>query len=135
MDFSVLDENKTEAYAAEAKARWGDTPAYREYARRTAGQSEAEKRSAGEGLMDILSGFGPLKEKPASDAAAQAQVKLLQAYITAHFYTCTNKILAGLGQLYAAGGDFTRNIDRACGAGTAAFAAAAIAHYCGAAEP
>ena len=52
---------------------------------------------------------------------------LLQGYITAHFYTCTDEILAGLGRLYAAGGELTEAIDRAGGPGTAAFAAEAIA--------
>lgn len=32
----------------------------------------------------------------------QALVKKLQAYITENFYTCTNEILAGLGQMYIA---------------------------------
>ena len=81
--------------------------------------------------MAVLAGFGPLKEKPASCPEAQTQVKALQNYITAHFYTCTDTILAGLGQLYAAGGDFTDNIDRAGGPGTAAFVGEAIRVYCG----
>ena len=67
----------------------------------------------------------------AADApAAQAQVKALQSHISAHFYPCTKEILAGLGRLYAAGGDFTESIDRAGGAGTAAFAAEAIRRFC-----
>ena len=80
--------------------------------------------------MRILAGFGSLKEKAASDPDVQTRVKALQDYITAHFYTCTDEILAGLGKLYAAGGDFTENIDRAGGAGTAAFVSQAIEIYC-----
>jgi hypothetical protein len=57
-------------------------------------------------------------------------VRKLQDYITGHFYTCTDEILAGLGQLYAAGGAMTDNIDKAGGPGTAAFASAAISAYC-----
>ena len=60
----------------------------------------------------------------------QQQVQTVKDYITAHFYTCTDEILAGLGKLYAAGGDFTKNIARAGGPGAAAFAARAIAWYC-----
>ena len=81
--------------------------------------------------MAVLSVFGQLKDKPASAPEAQAQVEALQHYITAHFYTCTDEILAGLGRLYAAGGEFTENIDRAGGEGAAAFAAEAIAYYSG----
>lgn len=118
-------------YETEAKARWGGTDAYREYERRTAGRSDEERQAAGDGLMRLLSNFGGLKQSPADAPAAQELVKALQDYITAHFYTCTDEILAGLGRLYAAGGEMTQAIDRAGGTGTAAFAAEAIAAYCG----
>ena len=61
-------------------------------------------------------------------AAAQALVKRLQQYITDHFYTCTEQILAGLGQMYVADERFRSNIDRHA-AGTAEFVSAAIAQY------
>lgn len=112
---------------ARAKARWGGTAAYKEYEQKTAGQSAEELQNAGDGLMQILSGFGGLRALSAGNAAVQAQVTLLQGYITAHFYTCTDEILAGLGRLYAEGGEYTEAIDRAGGPGTAAFAAEAIA--------
>ena len=44
-------------------------------------------------------------------------------------HTCTDQILAGLGQMYAAGGDMTDNIDAAGGKGTADFASKAIREY------
>ena len=130
MRFQAFDKSKIDAYAAEAKAWWGNTDAYREYEAKTGHQSPKEQQEAGDGLMQILAGFGSLKENAASDPAVQTRVKALQDYITAHFYTCTDEILAGLGKLYAAGGDFTENIDRAGGAGTAAFASQAIEFYC-----
>ena len=60
----------------------------------------------------------------------QAQVKELQNYITQHFYHCTPQILSALGKMYAGGGEFTENIDKAGGPGTAEFAAKAIEIYC-----
>ena len=66
---------------------------------------------------------------PASDKA-QALVKKLQDHISAHFYTCTGHILSGLGKMYAAGGEFTQNIDAYGGEGTAVFASKSIEHYC-----
>ena len=66
---------------------------------------------------------------PASDTA-QALAAKLQGFITKNYYTCTKEIFGGLGKVYAAGGEFTENIDKAGGAGTAAFAAAAIEEYC-----
>ena len=65
---------------------------------------------------------------PASETV-QTQVKKLQEFITDHYYTCTDDILSGLGKMYAAGGEFTENIDKASGAGTAAFTAEAIDLY------
>ena len=130
MDFTAFDTSGTDAYAAEAKARWGDTAAYKEYERKTAGQSDEALRAAGAGVTELLAAFGALKEKPASDPAVQAQVKALQDFISAHFYQCSDEVLAGLGQMYGAGGEFTDNIDAAAGEGTAVFASRAIAAYC-----
>ena len=125
MDFTAFDTSGTDAYAAEAKARWGDTAAYKEYERKTAGQSDEALRAAGAGVTELLAAFGALKEKPASDPAVQAQVKALQDFISAHFYQCSDGVLAGLGQMYGAGGEFTENIDAAAGEGTA------VSYYCG----
>ena len=57
-------------------------------------------------------------------------VKDLKDFITAHFYTCSNQVLSGLGQMYAGGGEMTANIDRYGGEGTAVFANAAIQVFC-----
>ena len=80
--------------------------------------------------MQIFVDFGKQKDEAAESAAAQDNVKKLQEYITEHFYTCSKEILSGLGQMYAANGEFTANIDRAGGKGTAEFAAEAIQIYC-----
>ncbi len=130
MDFTAFDKSKIDDYAEEAKARWGGTAAYKEYEEKTAGQTEEARQDAAAGLMAIFAGFGKLKEKPASAPEVQTQVEALKSYITAYYYTCTNEILAGLGSLYAAGGEFTESIDRAGGAGTAAFVLNAIVYYC-----
>lgn len=58
------------------------------------------------------------------------QVKKLQDYITEHFYTCSPKILNGLGKMYAGGGELPENIDAAGGVGTAEFADKAIDIFC-----
>ncbi len=125
MDFSAFDRSKEEAYAAEAKARWGDTAAYREY------ETKPKQPGAEDRLTAVFADLGALKDSdPASDAA-QAQVKALQGFISVNYYTCTNKILMGLGQMYAADERFRTNIDDAGGEGTAAFVKAAIEAYCG----
>lgn len=130
MSFDAFDREKIDRYAREAREAWGETAAWQEYEHKSQGRSGAENRQLGDGLMQVLAGFTPLMgEAPDADACL-AQAQALQQYITEHFYTCTKPILLGLAQMYAAGGEMTENIDRACGAGTAAFAAAAIAVYC-----
>ncbi|MCI9315248.1 MAG: MerR family transcriptional regulator [Lachnospiraceae bacterium] len=131
MDFSVFDTQKIDEYAKQAKQRWGKTDAYKESVQKAAGRSKEEEKAVMENFMQIFADFGKLKDTDPRSADARSQVKILQDYITEHFYQCTDEILDGLGQMYAAGGEFTENIDRAGGAGTAQFTAEAIRIYCG----
>lgn len=48
-----------------------------------------------------------MKEMDPEDEQVQLQVRKLQDYITDHFYTCSDKILCGLGRMYAGGGELT----------------------------
>jgi hypothetical protein len=81
-------------------------------------------------MIDIFVQFGQIRKTDPASEEAQAMVKKLQEYITEHMYTCTKEILSGLGMMYGGGGDFTTNIDKMGGEGTAVFAAQAIEIYC-----
>ena len=83
-----------------------------------------------DGLMSIFNKFACCKQSGnnADSDDAQALVKELQNYITENYYTCTNEILAGLGQMYVADERFKTNIDK-YGSGTAEFASQAIEIY------
>ena len=81
-------------------------------------------------FMRLFTEFGGMRGQQPDAEAVQHQVKRLQDFISEHFYPCTGQILQGLGKMYAAGGEFTENIDRAGGEGTAVFVAEAIAAYC-----
>lgn len=129
MDFSVFDTKKMDEYAKQAKEQWGKTPEYAEFEERFRHRSREEERTAAEGMMQLFAEFGEQKDRDPGDAQAQELVRRLREYITENFYTCSNEILSGLGQMYAAGGEFTENIDRAGGKGTAEFAAEAIRIY------
>ena len=129
MSFEPFDMTRIDQYMAEARESWGQTPAYKEYRQKSKGRDRAEELELGQGLMDIMAGFGALKDGPADGPAARAQVEKLRDYITEHYYTCTPGILRGLGALYAGGGRFTENIDGAGGPGTAEFAAKAIESF------
>jgi dGTP triphosphohydrolase len=131
MNFDAFDSEQIEEYAARAKAQWGKTEAYAEYEKKAAHRSAAAQQQIAAGLMDIFTEFGSIRESAAADSPeAAALVQKLQAYITEHYYHCTDEILAGLGAMYAADGEFRQNIDRAGGEGTADFASRAIAAYC-----
>ncbi len=130
LKFDAFDTRKIDEYAAQAKASWGNTPAYKEYEEKSKGRTKEEDRDINQGMIDIFAEFGEIRTSDPASEEAQALVKKLQDYITAHFYTCTNEILNGLGKMYAGGGDFTKNIDSYGGEGTAEFAHQAIKIYC-----
>lgn len=131
MSFEAFDTKKIDEYARQAKASWGKTDAYKEYEQKTAGRSKEEQQSINVKMMEIFSEFGKIKNQSPDSEAAVGLAKKLQDFITAHFYTCTDEILLGLGEMYAGGGEFTVNIDKVGGAGTAEFADKAIRAYCG----
>ena len=130
MDFSPFDRSKMDEYAAQAKEKWGNTEAYREFEQKTAGQTREQMSAAGDALMDIFAEFGAIRHLSPASHDAQALVAKLQDFITRHYYTCTKQILRGLGQMYIAGDSMTENIDNAGGPGTAQFAHEAIEIYC-----
>ena len=130
MDFEAFDKKKLEEYAARARASWGATPEYREFEEKNSGKTLAEIKDTGNRLMGLLAEFGTMKDGGPASPEAQAQVRRVQDFITEHYYSCSNEILAGLGKMYGSGGEFTENIDKAGGPGTAVFAAEAIRIYC-----
>ena len=117
-------------YETEVCSRWGATDAYREHEQKTKNYTKEKWTEANDGLMAIFAEFAACKANGASanSTEAQALVSKLQAYITANYYTCTDEILAGLGQMYVADERFKKNIDK-YGEGTAEFAAEGIRIY------
>ena len=117
-------------YENEARFRWGNTDAYREHEQKTKNYTKEKWAEANDGMMAIFAEFSECKESGASADSneAQALVTKLQAHITENYYTCTDEILAGLGQMYVADERFKKNIDK-YGEGTAEFVAVSIAKY------
>ena len=131
MDFSAFDTRKIDEYSERAKEQWGKTDAYKEFEEKSKDWTEETTKDIANGLMKMFVVFGSMKDKDPASAEVQEQVKKLQDYITEHFYNCTTQILSGLGHMYNGGGEFTENIDKAGGEGTADFTAKAIEIYCG----
>ena len=117
-------------YKIESRSRWGNTDAYREHEKKTKNYTNEKWAEANDGLMTIFAEFAACKKNGASADSdeAQALVAKLQAHITANYYTCTDEILAGLGQMYAHDERFIKNIDK-FGEGTAEFANRAICAF------
>ena len=117
-------------YENEARSRWGNTDAYREHEQKTKNYTKEKGAEANDGLMAIFAEFAACKDSGASadSVEAQALVAKLQAHITANYYTCTDEIFAGLGQMYVDDERFKRNIDKN-GEGTAEFVAVSIAKH------
>ena len=110
--------------------RWGNTDAYKLYSKKRQSYSKEKWVEINGGLMSILAEFAEcLKngENVTSDTV-QTLVLKLQNYITNNYYTCTNEILLGLGQMYAADERFKANIDKYC-EGNAEYVSKAIS-YC-----
>lgn len=131
MDFTSYDRADIDRYTAQAKEKWGSTPAYQEFEKKNAGKEKQEQAGDAEALMAIFTRMGAIRHADPSSPEAQELVKELRACITERYYTCTREILGSLGQMYVAGDEMTENIDRAGGPGTAEFAHAAIEIYCG----
>ena len=114
----------------EAKQLFGTTDAYKEYIDKTANYTSKNWQMATEGLNAIFKKFAQCLKNgfSAESVSAQELVKELKNFITENYYTCTNEILAGLGQMYAADERFKENIDKQ-GSGAAEFAAEAIRIY------
>ena len=112
MDFSAFDTSKLDEYSKRAKEQWGATPEYKEFAEKSKGRSKEDEKGVMADFMKVFEEFGAMKAKDPKSAEVQGQVKKLQTFITEHYYKCSDEVLFGLGQTYAAGGEFTENIDK-----------------------
>lgn len=126
MDFKVFDTRKIDEYSKRAKEQWGQTSEYKEFEEKTKNWTKDDEAIVANEFMQLFVEFGQMKEMDPEDEQVQLQVRKLQDYITDHFYTCSDKILCGLGRMYAGGGELTENIDDVGGVGTAEFASKAI---------
>ena len=130
LKFKNWDPNKIDEYSAQAETLYGKTEAWKEYSEKAKGRSKGQEQALGDGIMELFTKLGTMKELSPEAPEVQTWVKELQSYITEHFYNCTPQILQGLGEMYAGGGSMTENIDAAGGAGTGEFARDAIRIYC-----
>ena len=129
MSFEGFDPKKMDAYSTQAKALYGKTDAYKEFAEKSASRTAQQKKDLGAQVMDFFARLG--KMRPCDPGCEETQIwaKELQDFFTANYYTCTPQIFSSLAESYAGGGSMTENIDKAGGAGTGAFAKEVIDIY------
>lgn len=131
VNFDMFDEKKLNDYKKEAREKWGNTHEYAESEKKTKDKSDKELFAAGEELMAIFGDLGRMKELDPSSEEVQKKTEEIKNFITKNYYTCTNEIFFGLGQMYVYDERFRENIDNAGGEGTAEFVKKAITIYCG----
>lgn len=124
MNFSAFNKSEIDKYADEAKKKWENTAAYKEFAEK---HSDSDDKT--EEFMQIFAEIGKIKHLEPDSQTVQSMIKKLQNFITENYYTCTDDILKGLGQMYIADERFKNNIDCAGGNGTAEFTAQSINTY------
>lgn len=130
MSFNAFSKTEMEQYAAEVKERWGSTNAYKEYEEKAKKKSNQELTETAHQLLSVFTEIGSLKELSPDEKVVQEKIEKLQKFITDNYYTCTNEILKGLGEMYVNDERMKRNIDKAGGEGTTEFARQAILVYC-----
>ena len=130
MSFKAFDRSEIEQYKAEAKAKWSNTQAYKDYEQKAAEQSDLKSDEIASQLMTMFAEIGTLRQLSSSAKEVQEKIAALQKFITDNYYVCTDEILNGLGQMYVDDERFKKNIDKAGGDGTAEFVRQAISVFC-----
>lgn len=127
-DMSEIEKIK-EKYAEEAKAKYGNTEAYKESEEKTSKYTKEDWNNIQKSTEEIYKKIIDNMDKGVADPKVQAAVGELRQQITDNFYNCTPKIFRGLGDLYVADERFTKNIDK-YKEGLAAFLKEAMHYYC-----
>lgn len=110
---AMFDGFDHEAYAREAEERWGETDAWEEARRRTAGRTRAEWdqiMAAGETIEESLAQL--LRDGvPAEDELTAPLVAAHRLHIDAHFYDCSPRMQRELATMYVQDPRFTAHYD------------------------
>lgn len=125
--FEVFGGQDPEQYAGEVEERWGQTDAYRESRRRTAGYDKARWQEIQQEQQDLEARLvAALRAgEPADGPVARALAEEHRAHISRWFYDCTYEIQLGLADMYLADPRFTAHYEEQA-AGLAGYLNAAI---------
>ncbi|MGL4949462.1 MAG: TipAS antibiotic-recognition domain-containing protein [Anaeroplasmataceae bacterium] len=131
MGTQALNDSKFKEYEKKAKDLWGDTDAYKESEKKLKNRTDKENSEIHQGMMNLFVEFGNLLKNniKTNSNETNEQVIKLQNYITSNYYNCTDEILLGLSDIYKEDEEFTNNIDKAGGIGTALYTSNSIKEF------
>ncbi|MFC4778829.1 MerR family transcriptional regulator [Paenibacillus sp. GCM10023252] len=127
-DMKRIEEHQ-QKYEQETKEKYGNTDAYKESARRTAGYKEEDWKRIHDRNEELYRQLIAAMPKGPEDEEVQQIVGAMRQHITDNFYECSTEIWRGLGEMYVADPRFTANIDKVQ-EGLASFLRDAIVIYC-----
>src|SRR5262245_17973091 len=110
--FAGFDEATLEEYRKEARQRWGQSEAYKESERRTAGYSPADWEAIKVEGEEITLAIAALSERDPSDPEVQRWIARHHSQIDQRFYTCPPSIYRALGDGYFDDPRFTAFYER-----------------------
>ena len=90
-------EKHMEKYAEETKQKYGDSDAYKESIKRTAGYSKEDWAGAMKEVEEIYKKVITNMEKGPVDPEVQKAIAELRQHITSNYYNCTPEIFRGVG--------------------------------------
>ena len=111
--FEVFGDQDPAQYDAEVEERWGDTDAYAQSRRRTAGYTKDDWLRIKDEAADVERRFAGLLRDgvPADSEPATALAEEHRQHITRWFYDCPLQMHAGLGQMYVEDARFAAHYD------------------------
>lgn len=105
--------DSTDPFEAEARERWGDTPSYRESARRTAAYREVDwvELTAERDAIEADFAAAMLAGLPAASPTSRLLSERHRRHIDRWFYPCSHEMQYSLAEMYISDERFTRHYD------------------------
>ncbi|MCA0972530.1 MerR family transcriptional regulator [Halobacillus litoralis] len=116
-------------YEKEVKQRWGNSEAYKESKAKTSQYTDQDWQKIQNESNEIDRQLVKRMDQDPGDAEVQEWIAKKQQHITDYFYTCSDEMFRGLGDMYVNDPRFTKNLDK-WKTGYAAFLQKAIRIYC-----
>lgn len=126
--YAGFPQDELDEYKDEVKARWGQTQAYQESAKRVKHMKQEDFDRIKKEHGEIAQALGELIEMSPTDAAVQSLVSRHHAWIET-FYPCAPEMYRGLGQMYVDDERFAKTYNDIT-PGLAVFLRDAIAYWC-----